>query len=63
MPVQVCNLKEYGTGKEQRRYPDLQKMNSQLFKELLDDIPWETALRDNSTERIWQPFQDTFLRT
>jgi len=31
-------------------------------KELLDEIPWESVLRDSGTEQGWQHFKDAFLR-
>jgi len=32
-----------------------------LFKELLDEIPWKTVLRNTEMEHSWQLFKDTFL--
>lgn len=39
------------------------RANFRLFKELLDEIPWEAVLRDKETEHICQLFKDTFLQT
>jgi len=33
-----------------------------MYKESLDEIPWETVLRDDEKEQRWQVFKDTFLR-
>lgn len=33
-----------------------------MYKESLDEIPWETVLRDDEMEQRWQVFKDTFLR-
>ncbi|KFZ48070.1 hypothetical protein N321_02745, partial [Antrostomus carolinensis] len=41
---------------------NFRRANFQLFKELLDGIPWETVLMDIGTEQSWQVFKDTFLR-
>lgn len=38
------------------------KVNFWLFKELLDEIPWETVLRDKRMEQSQQLFKNTFLR-
>ena len=34
----------------------------QLFRELVNKIPWETALKDEGAEQSWQIFKETFLR-
>jgi len=34
----------------------------QLFKELVNRTPWETALRDKEAEQSWQVFKDAFHR-
>ena len=46
-----------------RNFSDLAKniVSDSLFK-LLDEIPWEIALRDTRIEQIWQLFKATFLR-
>jgi len=36
--------------------------NFQLFKELVNRTPWETALRDEGAEQSWQIFKDAFHR-
>ncbi|KFZ67747.1 hypothetical protein N338_13227, partial [Podiceps cristatus] len=36
--------------------------NFQLFKELVNRTPWETALRDKGAEWSWQIFKDAFHR-
>lgn len=34
----------------------------QLFKKLLDEIPWVTVLRDKGTEQSWRIFKHALLR-
>lgn len=51
-----------GTGKEYSRDLNVRKTNFQLFKELVNRIPWETALRDKGAEQSWQIFKDAFHR-
>ncbi|KFV15714.1 hypothetical protein N339_02762, partial [Pterocles gutturalis] len=36
------------------------KANLQIFRELVERIPWETALRDKEAEQSWQIFKDAF---
>lgn len=38
------------------------KIKCWLFNELINRIPWETALRDQGAEQSWQIFQDAFYR-
>ena len=40
----------------------MRRVNLRLFKELLDEIPWEIVLWDTGTEKNWQLFKDTFLK-
>ncbi|GAB0194995.1 FERM and PDZ domain-containing protein 3 [Grus japonensis] len=42
--------------------PQIIKAAHDLFKELVNRTPWETALRDKGAEQSWQIFQDTFHR-
>jgi len=41
---------------------NFRRPNFRLFKELLDEILWETGLRDKGTGQSWQCFKDAFLR-
>ena len=41
---------------------NFRRANFRLFKELLDDMPWETVVRDKVMEQSWQLFKDAFLR-
>jgi len=41
---------------------NFRRANFRLFKELLDEIPWETVLRDKGMKQRWQLFKDIFLR-
>lgn len=36
------------------------KANFQLFKEIVNRIPWEMALGDRSAEQRWQIFKEVF---
>jgi len=49
--------------KSRVRTQNLRRANFRLFKELLDEILWETILRDLGSEQSWQLFKDSFLRT
>lgn len=42
--------------------PRKQDLNRKLFKELVDETTWKTALKDKEAEQIWQLFKDIFLR-
>lgn len=37
------------------------RANFQLLKELVNEIPWETVLRDREADQSWQLFKATFL--
>ncbi|KFQ75677.1 hypothetical protein N337_11763, partial [Phoenicopterus ruber ruber] len=41
---------------------NFRKANLQLFKELVNRTPWETALRDKGAEQSWQLFKEAFHR-
>ena len=41
---------------------NFKRMNFRLFKELLEEVFWETVLRDKGTEQRWQHFKNVFLR-
>jgi len=41
---------------------DFEIINFLLFKELLDQILWESVLMDMGTEQNWKLFKDTFLK-
>jgi len=51
-----------GLAKSTVRTLSFRRAKFQLFKELLDEILWETALRGKGMEQCWQLFKDTFLR-
>lgn len=38
------------------------RVNIKLFKDLVDEIPCNTVLRDKGAEKRWQLFKDFFLR-
>ncbi|KFU97058.1 hypothetical protein N339_06908, partial [Pterocles gutturalis] len=52
--------RDMGQVKSEVRTLNFGKANFQLFKELVERIPWETALRDKRTEQSWQIFKDAF---
>ncbi|KFZ53074.1 hypothetical protein N321_03743, partial [Antrostomus carolinensis] len=54
--------RKMGLAKSRVRTLNFRRTNLQLFKGFLDGIPWETVLRDISTEQSWQVFKDTFPR-
>lgn len=41
---------------------NFRRTDFQLFKELLDEIPWEVLLRDKGVEQRWQLLKDAILR-
>ncbi|KFP48026.1 hypothetical protein N323_07381, partial [Cathartes aura] len=53
--------RDMGQAKSKVRTLNFRKANFQLFKELVNRTPWETALRDKE-EQTWQIFKDTFHR-
>ena len=55
-------LKNVGMTKSRVRILCIRRTKFQVLKELLSGIPWETVLKDMSTEQSWQLFKDTLLR-
>jgi len=51
-----------GLGKSGVRTLNSGRVNFRLFKELLDEISWETVLRDKGVEESRLFFKDTILR-
>ncbi len=41
---------------------NFRKSNFQLFRELVNKIPWETGLMGKGTEQSWQIFKEAFFR-
>ncbi|KAJ7418346.1 hypothetical protein BTVI_29644 [Pitangus sulphuratus] len=60
--VKFAVLRNMGQVKNKVRPLNLRKANFQLFKDIVNRIPWETALRDKVTEQSWQIFKDVFQR-
>ena len=60
--VEFTILRDMGQVKSRARTLDFRRANFQLFKELVDEPPWETVLRDKGAEQTWQLFKDIFLR-
>jgi len=55
-------LRKMSQAKSKVRTLHFRKANFELFKELGNRTPWETALRDKGTEHSWQIFKDVFHR-
>ncbi|GAB0203436.1 hypothetical protein GRJ2_002809200 [Grus japonensis] len=60
--VEFTVLRDMGQAKGKVRTLNFRKANFQLFKELVNRTPWETALRDKGAEQSWQIFKDAFHR-
>ncbi|KAK4821037.1 hypothetical protein QYF61_012217 [Mycteria americana] len=58
--VEFTVLRDMGQVRSKVRALNLRKANFQLFKELVNGTPWETALRDKGAEQSWQIFKDAF---
>lgn len=41
---------------------NFKKASFQLFKEMINRIPWETSFRDKESEESWQIFKEVFHR-
>ncbi|KFM04158.1 hypothetical protein AS27_10724, partial [Aptenodytes forsteri] len=54
--------REMGQAKSKVRTLNFRKAKFQLFKQLVNRTPWETAVRDRGAEQSWQMFKDTFHR-
>jgi len=60
--VELTALTDKGQGKSKVRTLNFRKANFQLFEELVNRTPWETALRDRGAEQRWQICKDAFHR-
>ncbi|KAK4810519.1 LOW QUALITY PROTEIN: hypothetical protein QYF61_004482, partial [Mycteria americana] len=60
--VEFTILRDMGQVKSKVKTLNFRRVSFQLFKELVDGTPWETALRDKGAEQSWQLFKDVFLR-
>ena len=60
--VEFAVLRDMGQAKSKVRTLSFRKANFQLFKELVNRTPCETALRDKGAEQNWQIFMDAFHR-
>ncbi|KFP99488.1 hypothetical protein N329_04107, partial [Haliaeetus albicilla] len=54
--------RDMGQAKSTVRTLNFRKAKFQLFKELVNRTPWETALRDKGAKQSWQIFKDAFHR-
>ncbi|KFZ67676.1 hypothetical protein N338_01599, partial [Podiceps cristatus] len=54
--------RDMGQAKCKVRTLNFRKANFQLFKELVNRTPWETALKDKGSEQSWKIFKDVFQR-
>ncbi|GAB0178027.1 hypothetical protein GRJ2_000268000 [Grus japonensis] len=60
--VEFTILRNMGQLRSRIRTLNFRRTNFQLFKELVDGTPWETALRNKGAEQSYQLFKDVFLR-
>ena len=60
--VEFTVLRDMGQAENKVGTLNFRKAKFQLFKELVNRTPWETALGDKGAEQRWQIFKDTFLR-
>jgi len=60
--VEFVILRNIGLAKNGVRILNIRRANFRLFKELLDEISWETVLTNKGTERKRQHFKNIFLR-
>ena len=62
VPCCICDLEVIGLAKSKIRTLNFRRVNFRLFRELMDEITWETALKAIWLERSWQLFKDAFPR-
>ena len=60
--VEFTILRDTGQVKSRVRTLNFGRARFQLFKELVDGAPWETAPRVKGAEKSWQLFEGIFLR-
>ena len=60
--VEFVILKNVGLAKSRVGTLNFRKAKFQVFKELLNGIPWETVLKGMGTEQIWQLLMDILLK-
>lgn len=58
--VDFAVLRDVGQVRSKVRPLNFRKANFQFFKELVNRVPWETALRDTGAELSWQIFTEVF---
>jgi len=58
--VEFTVLRDTEQAKTKVRTLNFRKAKFQLFKELVNRTPWETALEDKGAEQIWQVFKNAF---
>jgi len=58
--VEFAVLRNMGQAKSKVRTLNFRKANFQLFKEFVNETPWQTALRDKGEEQRWQIFKNVF---
>ncbi|XP_068520926.1 uncharacterized protein [Anas acuta] len=59
--VEFVISRDVGLAKSKVRTLDLRRANLQLLKELVEEILWDTVLRERGSDQIWQLFKDIFL--
>jgi len=60
--VEFTVLRDMGQAKSKVRTLNFRKAKFQLFKELVNRSPWETALQDKGAEQSWQIIKEAFHR-
>lgn len=60
--IQFVILRDVSLAKSKVRTFNFRRANFQLFKKLVDEIPWDTVLRERGSDQSWQVFKDIFLR-
>jgi len=60
--VELMKMRNVGLAKSRIRTLNFRRKTFRLFKELLDENPRETLLRDKGTEQSWHHFKNAFLR-
>lgn len=60
--VDFAVLRDMGQARSKVKPLNFRKAKFQLFKEVVNRVPWETALRDTGAELSWQIFTEVFHR-
>ena len=52
--VEFVFSRNIGLAKSKVETPKFKRINFQMFKGLMDEIPWDTILRDRGNDQTWQ---------